>query len=613
MTRYLILVLLAVTLGTAPAKETGPSGAATIRVENERSPRGGRALVRLSMTEPRPIIVGEAMLQFDPSVLTSVAGAAALSDSQNVMGAGTFDMLTGSVQTRFTSTDQNFGMSAALPIVVVALNVSPNAPDTATSPLTVNPATMRLVDPASQPYVSEVKQGTFTVGGVSIDEVVPPTGTAPAGSTIIVRGKGFQSGADVAIEGVTGVGATQFVSSSELRVPVQTTFAIEGKQFRVRNPDRTEDLFFSYTPSAAQPAADPLLARTIPFFGRQTFARASVTFPTLLAAGAKALAFQNPESDTAQIGIELFSASNERLGQGSAQITRRGVPVLRSLAELVPGVQDARVRTAVITSSAPIRVLGIQTDPATAGVNPIPPAAAAQPVLPQVNAGGVVSAASYQPGLAPGNIVAIFGANFAASEAQANSIPWPTDLGGVKVTMGGVAAPLYYAGPNQINAQVPWNLPAGAVPVVVTTAAGASVPISIAGGSEAPGLLSQDRSGRGAGAIVDALTGALITPANPIARDGVATIYCLGLGAVTNTPVSGSAALSDPLSQTLATPQVTIGGVPAKVLFSGLSPGSVSLYQINVEIPEGAPAGEAVEVRVTVNGTASNAVTIAIQ
>ena len=612
MTRYLILVLLAVTLGIAPGKETGPAGAATVRVENERSPRGGRAVVRLSMTEPRPIILGQAQLTFDPTVLTSVAGAAALSDSQNVMGVGTFDLAAGSVQTRFTSTDQNFGMSATLPLVVVALNVNPNAPDTATSPLNVNPATMQLVDPAATPYIAEVKQGTFTVGGVSIDEVVPPTGTAAAGSTLIVRGKGFQAGADVAIDGVA-VGATQFVSASELRVPVQQAFAVEGKQFRVRNPDRTEDLFFSYTPSAAQPAADRLLARTIPFFSRQTFTRALVTFPRLLPDGVKALAFQNAESDSAQISVELFSAANERLGQASAQTTQRGVPVLRSLAELVPGLQDTRVRTAVITSSAPIRVLGIQTDAAAGGVNPIPADVAAQAVLPQVNAGGVVSAASYQPGLAPGNIVAIFGANFAASESLANAIPWPTDLGGVKVTMGGIAAPLYFAGPNQINAQVPWNVPAGAVPVVVTTAAGASVPINIAGGSEAPGLLSQDRSGRGAGAIVDALSGALITAANPIARSGVATIYCLGLGAVDNTPASGSAAPGDPLSQTLATPQVTIGGVPANVLFSGLSPGSVSLYQINVQIPDTALPGDAVEVRVTVNGTAGNVVTIAIQ
>jgi uncharacterized protein (TIGR03437 family) len=36
---------------------------------------------------------------------------------------------------------------------------------------------------------------------------------------------------------------------------------------------------------------------------------------------------------------------------------------------------------------------------------------------------------------------------------------------------------------------------------------------------------------------------------------------------------------------------VTIGGVAAQVLFSGLTPGSIGLYQIDVVVPPNAPAG----------------------
>jgi len=34
-------------------------------------------------------------------------------------------------------------------------------------------------------------------------------------------------------------------------------------------------------------------------------------------------------------------------------------------------------------------------------------------------------------------------------------------------------------------------------------------------------------------------------------------------------------------------PDATIGGAPARVLFSGLAPGWPGLYQVNVEVPPG--------------------------
>jgi uncharacterized protein (TIGR03437 family) len=58
---------------------------------------------------------------------------------------------------------------------------------------------------------------------------------------------------------------------------------------------------------------------------------------------------------------------------------------------------------------------------------------------------------------------------------------------------------------------------------------------------------------------------------------------------------------------------VTIGGIAATpVLYSGLAPGLVGLYQINVQVPANAPLGDAVPVFVSVNGVASNTVTVAV-
>ena len=77
------------------------------------------------------------------------------------------------------------------------------------------------------------------------------------------------------------------------------------------------------------------------------------------------------------------------------------------------------------------------------------------PQAPQLTAAGVVNAASYAQPIAPGSIVSIFGTNLAPAPARADHTLLPTSLAGTSVTIGGIAAPLFYVSPGQINAQVP--------------------------------------------------------------------------------------------------------------------------------------------------------------
>ena len=67
-------------------------------------------------------------------------------------------------------------------------------------------------------------------------------------------------------------------------------------------------------------------------------------------------------------------------------------------------------------------------------------------------------------------------------------------------------------------------------------------------------------------------------------------------------------------SLTSQSPAVTIGGIPANVQFSGLTPTAVGLYQINAVVPSNVPPGTAVPVVVTVGTQSSQlGVTIAVQ
>jgi uncharacterized protein (TIGR03437 family) len=87
---------------------------------------------------------------------------------------------------------------------------------------------------------------------------------------------------------------------------------------------------------------------------------------------------------------------------------------------------------------------------------------------------------------------------------------------------------------------------------------------------------------------------------------GSATGSPLATGQVA--PVSGN-----PLFETPTMPVVTIGGIPATVLFSGVAPGTAGEYQIDVTVPSGVTSGDNVPVSISILGASDNSTTISIQ
>jgi uncharacterized protein (TIGR03437 family) len=58
---------------------------------------------------------------------------------------------------------------------------------------------------------------------------------------------------------------------------------------------------------------------------------------------------------------------------------------------------------------------------------------------------------------------------------------------------------------------------------------------------------------------------------------------------------------------------VTVGGVAAKVVFSGLAPGFAGLYQVDFQLPSNLTPGDNVALQISVSGSATASATIAIQ
>jgi len=244
---------------------------------------------------------------------------------------------------------------------------------------------------------------------------------------------------------------------------------------------------------------------------------------------------------------------------------------------------------------------------------------------PSVGDNGVVDAANpFNHTTAPGSIVSIFGTNLAAGTTVASTVPLSSSLGGTSVTFNGIAAPLFFTGMFQINAQLPSGLTGTTASIVVTTASGPSAAKTIQIAPTAPAIFTLNQTGSGQGVVLIANTSTFVAPVGAIAgitsqpakAGDVLTIYANSLGPV-DIPVADGNNTLDALRRTKGTLTIKVGAVdvpPGNILFSGLAPQFVSLYQINFTMPPGVPAGDKTPIQIAIDGVASTGqVTIATQ
>lgn len=232
----------------------------------------------------------------------------------------------------------------------------------------------------------------------------------------------------------------------------------------------------------------------------------------------------------------------------------------------------------------------------------------------------VANGASFLPTIGPGAMISLFGTHFESgattpftvSGADLVSNAFPRKFACLAVEINGTRVPLAFASDGQINAQAPYNLPAGTAQVRVLANPDqanqlASDPFTVTVQPESPGFFLF-----GKGAVAATVANSATPIADPAAIPGavaakpgdVVTLWITGLGQ-TNPAVS-EGAVTSAIATVNAALSLTLGGVTvpaADVLYAGVSPGSISgLYQMNVRVPSSLPDGRA-SVALQVNGT----------
>jgi uncharacterized protein (TIGR03437 family) len=207
---------------------------------------------------------------------------------------------------------------------------------------------------------------------------------------------------------------------------------------------------------------------------------------------------------------------------------------------------------------------------------------------------GIVNAASFAPftaGIAPGELLTLFGTNLASALTVAPSIPFPTTVGDVRVMINNVAAPIYYVSPTQVSAIVPYGITGGIASVQVVNNGAPSNTVTMFIGATAPGIFTYSQSGVGYGKILHQ-DFSPITSTSPAKPGETIQVFLTGLGAVTPSISDGAAAPSDSLVKSTNTIAGDINGTSATVAFAGLAPGLAGLYQVNVTLPATLTAGD---------------------
>jgi len=225
------------------------------------------------------------------------------------------------------------------------------------------------------------------------------------------------------------------------------------------------------------------------------------------------------------------------------------------------------------------------------------PAAAPAPIA------CILDSADLKPvtSIAPGELLTIFGERLSGGVITQTPGVFATSLDGISVAISGIASPLLYAAPQQINFQAPFEI-AGAAQANIAFAA---TQLNIADSRTLPTVASNPVAFLDTVTPLSSLANCRVNGAtynggplplafnadgtrnsctNPATPGSVVTLFLAGLGLTSPAPVTG--AVTPNPGAPLNLPITFAGGLAATVISAFAAPGSISgVWQVNIRMP----------------------------
>jgi uncharacterized protein (TIGR03437 family) len=173
--------------------------------------------------------------------------------------------------------------------------------------------------------------------------------------------------------------------------------------------------------------------------------------------------------------------------------------------------------------------------------------------------------------------------------------------GETRVFFDNIQAPLIHASSTQVSAIVPYKV-TSSTKVRVEYQLRSSNEVTLPAAAAAPGIFAYAGQTQ---AVVVNQDRSMNSASNPAARGEIITLFATGEGQTAPAGMDGKLPLPGNWPAPVGNLAVTFGGVPGEVQFKGVV--SAGVLQVNVKVPQTAPAGTAVPLILAVGGTPSAA------
>ncbi|MBL8213701.1 MAG: hypothetical protein JNK87_23485 [Bryobacterales bacterium] len=313
----------------------------SLRVSEEMTPAGGVAQVKVSMTEPKPIVRSSFFESFDDAYFGDFLGISAAGQ-------------TGVAQYRNDKLRLELSSPGPVlppndyPMVTIAVTTNPLLATGRIAAVSLDLAQSAWIGADGLAYLEEAKTGSVTIGGsFYISDVIPGGGTIPAGGRYRVLGRGFTSDLRARAEDskLVSVSPTEFVMEAKKAMQLDglRITADQGKE-RVT--------YFSYLRGVPMaPSAHPALQNMKPVFSTEV-ARTATAALLPEEGMVNAIGLQNPTASAGEIRLGAYSLFGEKLAEAIV---------------LLPGRQEL-LRTAeeLFDRALPVGTASLRADSATA-------------------------------------------------------------------------------------------------------------------------------------------------------------------------------------------------------------------------------------------------------